>query len=717
MKRVVLLIVISIISLNADMQVIVKAEKEKSKLQQDRYFLIDQLHGEVSKNQIQIISSSHPTWRWRLGVVGFDNIKSAKNILNIVRPYYSDAYIYDNSKKNSAKKRVVKDEMVEINFTDLSVTEFIKIVSKITNKNIFIPKEMDGNINFVGTKPIKQSKLLALLNLVLLNNGYTLADTKNGYLNIIKSHEAIKSGVPISEESNIEEMQTAVLNFKNLKAIDIMKQAKPLVSKYGKVSSSNNEALVVTDFPKNIKSIRDVIRKLDRNSNTTVKFVTLKNSDAQELMPKVSKMIRSFFHKQAKNQQVQIIANDNSNSLALIGDRDDISQILPFIKRLDSSSQEREKNIELVYVKNTDAQSVAKLLEDLMSNRSFKDNLEQMSQLKAKAIKNKTKGSNIPSVVQSDRKSPQSKDRDDKPSITFDKQLNAVMIFGTKKEREVLKNIITKIDIERQQVFVSVKVIEINNDKASKVGVQYGVVGGVTDSNGLYALSNKMGLSDAAFGANLAKSLDITLPNASKVLALGAAVSLLSENSAANILSQPSILCINNEESSLYVGKTISVISQSSVGSSTTDISRNSYNREDIGLTLKILPRISSDSKVTLNVEISSEDILPGSAIGLPKTTKRVVKTSAIVKDGETIIVGGMVRDKESKTKNGIPIIRNIPLIGKLFSHDDVAFEKTTLVLMLTPYIIEKSEDLTKLRDELGELYALEKEYAQSLIK
>jgi len=302
-------------------------------------------------------------------------------------------------------------------------------------------------------------------------------------------------------------------------------------------------------------------------------------------------------------------------------------------------------------------------------------------------------------------------------NITFDKQLNALIIFGAQKERDIIKRIIHQLDVERKQVYVQAKVLEINNDKASKVGMKYGIMGGVSNSSGLYALSNKMGLNDANSGITLGNSLQLALPNASKVFALGAAISLLAENAATNIISEPSILCINNEPASLYVGKTISVITQSSIATASTDLPRNTYSRKDVGLSLKILPRISSDHKVALNVEITSEDILPGSSDVLPKTTKRVVKTSAIVKNGETIILGGMVRDKISDSVEGIPIIKNMPLLGRLFSHKTKSKTKTTLVLMLTPYIIERSADLTKIKEALGKLYILEKDYARRVEK
>ncbi len=721
--KIMLISSISFISLNAKYQVIAKVERTKSNLKNDQIYLTNQLEGLIRNDKIKIVHSSHPTWKYRLSVSNIADMQTAKEILNVVKQSYSDAYILGKSKKTTQRKNSSLDKTVEINFKDLKLEDFIKLVSTVTGKNILIPKKIDGEINFIGTKPIKESKLLPLLNQILMDNKYTLHDTQNGYLTIIKSNDAMRSGPPLQTRANIDGMQTSIIYFKNIRAMDIKKFTQPLGSKYGKISSLNSGKLIVTDFPDNIKSIRSIIKVLDKDSDRTVKFISLKNSDVDTISKKVKKMIRSFFKNQSITQHIEVIQNENSSSIALVGDKNDIKLLLPYVKKLDKGSDKKEKNIELVYIKNGDAQTVTKLLNNLISNKTFNNNIEQMSQTKrssqnqiTRQNKNGNKNRQAPmngnNNIKITKNINQTKEQD-KPGITYDKQLNAIMLFGTKQERDVLKSIIEKIDVERQQVYVKAKILEINDDKASEIGLKYGIVGGLTNSSGLFALSNKMGLQDAGAAIGLIESLNLTLPKASNALALGAAVSLLSEASAADIISEPSILCINNEPSSLYVGKTVSVISQSSIGSTTTDINKNNYKREDIGLTLNILPRISSDNKVTLGVEISSEDILPGSAIGLPQTTKRVVKTSAIVKNGETIIIGGMAREKMSKTVIGIPIIRNIPLIGKLFSHDRVTYENTTLVLMLTPYIIKQSGDLTKLREELGELYLLEREYGK----
>jgi len=207
----------------------------------------------------------------------------------------------------------------------------------------------------------------------------------------------------------------------------------------------------------------------------------------------------------------------------------------------------------------------------------------------------------------------------------------------------------------------------------------------------------------------------IALSNLKEGLAIGAAISLLSEENAANLLSEPSLLCINNQESSIYVGKTEPIITQSTIGATTTDLTRNSYTRQDIGLMLKVKPRLSSDGKVSLSVEAKLEDILPQSQIGLPLTTKREIKTTAIVSNGEAVIVGGLIKDDDKSSANKVPFLGDIPFLGALFRYKESAKDKINLVIILTPYIVDKSTDLASLREKLNELDKIQNEYTKKM--
>jgi general secretion pathway protein D len=244
--------------------------------------------------------------------------------------------------------------------------------------------------------------------------------------------------------------------------------------------------------------------------------------------------------------------------------------------------------------------------------------------------------------------------------------------------------------------------------------VQYGFAGGDVSSSGLYAMSanfGSSGLTNAALAGVMAYLGGIG-SGAKSALALGATIDFLEANGASKSISNPSILCVNNKESSIYVGKTLSVSSgQTAVSGSTT----TSYKREDVGLTLKITPRVSSLDKVTLTVSAKLENILDDgskNATGQPVTSKQEVNTQAILRHGESIIIGGLVKSYDSESTSKLPLLGDIPWVGEyLFSSTTTKNEQDNLVVILTPYVIDKSEELSKLQQDLGLLAKFQKEY------
>lgn len=176
---------------------------------------------------------------------------------------------------------------------------------------------------------------------------------------------------------------------------------------------------------------------------------------------------------------------------------------------------------------------------------------------------------------------------------------------------------------------------------------------------------------------------------------------------------------MNNKESSIYVGKTISVSSGSTTG--TTGLPTISYKREDVGLTLKIKPRVSSKDKVTLDVETILENVLDDGSnnnTGQPITSKQEVKTQAILRHGESIIIGGLVKEDVQNSKTKIPLLGDIPLIGEyLFSSTSTSKTEDNLIVILTPYVIDNSEKLSQLQENLGEITRIQREYNKEIFK
>ncbi len=341
-----------------------------------------------------------------------------------------------------------------------------------------------------------------------------------------------------------------------------------------------------------------------------------------------------------------------------------------------------------------------------------------ISQMNNVAMKTPVKGAEPPS----------------KAMVVSDIERNALVLLATAEQMKNIRDTIRRIDIPKVQVYVKAKIVEVDSNMAQQVGLKYGFNGGAITSNGLYTLAGNMGasalqMSPALLGFLNTNTTSTILDNngnaitttdpafkfdaVDKVFALGATLDLLENNGAARILSEPSVLCTNNKEAEIYVGQTMSILTQAQ--QSTTGVSNvvNNYSREDIGLSLKVKPRLSSNNKVTLEVETILEDIDPSSAqmADRPTTTKRTVKTNAIVNNGEMIILGGLIKRTGGKGVSQVPLLGDIPILGELFKHTSDIENEQNVVIYLTPYIVRKSDDLQKLKSMLAELEEVQSRY------
>ncbi len=611
-----------------------------------------------------------------------------------------------------------RDE-VNVNFKDLKIVDFIQMVAKITGKNILISQNITGTVDYVSVKPIKKNQIFTLLSDILSTKGYTLRDTKSGFLKVIKSADASKSSPPMYGDSSIDEVQTTIIPIHNLNVRTILRQINFLLSRYGKISLSNeNNSVVVTDFPSNIRAIKKVINKLDQDSDTKVQFVTLHNAQAKSIYSKVKQLSNALFDNKIATQKVDVFSDDASNSIIIVGNKQNVRELIPHIRRMDKADNTVDKRMEILYVKNADATEIVKTLEKLLSDKSFAKSSVSNGDPKTVTTKipQKSKnGKSLPPIVKTETVTPSIIGDKDKPTVTVDAELNAIIVYATENELKEIRQVVDALDTERQQVYVVAKIIEIKDDEARQLGAKYEILGGIAGGAGLYGISGKLGgVLDPLSAASALFGDGIKVPdNLSKALAMGVTISLFDNNGAASILSEPSILCINNKESSIYVGQTESILTQTSIAASTTALPTQNFSREDIGLTLKVKPRISADDKVSLEVSVISEDIVPGGgSAGQPTTTKREVSTSSIVMNGETVIIGGLSKNKVSNSVIKIPLLGDIPILGIPFRHTTTTHNKTSLVIMLTPYIVKKSEDLAGLRDALGKLSMLENDLA-----
>jgi len=573
-------------------------------------------------------------------------------------------------------------EQVNVNFSDLQINDFIKLISKITHKNILINNKINGTVNFVSTTPVYNDELIGILVSVLESKGYTLI--KNGSLyEIIRSTEAAKHNVNVMSQGKKLHgpiMVTQAVHISGENVDIVAAKVRYLISKTAKLMTmKESNTLLITDYPKNIETIKRVIQDIDTNNESIVKIINIEHADAKKLQIKLTDIVKSIFNPKIISEHVKVIYDENVNGVIVVGVKKNVEKIENIIKRLDVESH-ANNGIQIFALKNSDAKSVATSLNDIISKQKFAD----------------------PSL---------------KPNVSASEEINSIVAIGDPTILKGLQKIVDELDKEKYQVYVKAKIIEINKNNSQDLGVKYGLALGDVTSSGLYALSANFGadsLTTSASTAVLGALGDIGT-SAKSALALGAAIDFLESQGAAKSVSNPSILCVNNKESSIYVGKTISISTGSVVNSASLSGVTSSYKREDVGLTLKIKPRVSSKDKVTLDVETTLENVLDDgskNASGQPVTSKQEVKTQAILRHGESIIIGGLVKTYERDSVSKVPLLGDIPWIGEwLFSSKTTTEERDNLIVILTPYVIDKSENLSQLQKDLGALEGYQREY------
>lgn len=570
-------------------------------------------------------------------------------------------------------------EQVNVNFTDLEIKDFIKLISKITNKNILINHKVNGKVDFISTSAIYDDELIGILISVLDSKGFTLI--KDGSLyKIVRSTDAAKNNAEVVKQGKTLDgslMVTQAIEVKDENVDVVAAKVRYLISKTAKLMTmKETNTILITDYPKNIETIKAVIKDIAQNNETIVKVVYINNTSLKSLKAQLTNISKSIFNEKIASQKVQIIADENINALVLVGRKQNIEKLEKLVVKLDIESK-ASKTVQIFPLKNSDAKTTLATLNEILKNQKFADPTR-------------------------------------KPNISSSEEINSIIAIGDPIIVKGIKQIIDELDKEKYQVYVQARIIEISDSEAESIGIKYGLSAGDVSASGLYAMSADFGSSALTTAAATAVTSALgAIGSSSTAFALGATLSFLETHGASRSVSNPSILCVNNKESSIYVGKTISVSS----GSTSNAVSgiTNSYKREDVGLTLKVKPRASSKEKVTLDVEAVLENVLDDGSnneTGQPVTSKQEVKTQAILSHGESIIIGGLVKAYELESVSRVPILGYIPWIGDwLFSSKSVDEQKDNLVVILTPYVIDKSEQLSKLQQELGVLSQIQNDY------
>jgi len=266
-------------------------------------------------------------------------------------------------------------EQVNVSFSNLAITDFIKLVSKITNKNILINNKINGEVNFVSSAPIYEDELVGILISVLESKGFTLIENGSMY-EAVRSTEAAKHNMKIIKKGKKiygSLMVTQAIKIENNNVDIVAAKIRYLISKTAKLMTmKENNTLLITDYPKNIETIKRVIKDLSSGSDMEVKIVTIENSDAKKLLTRLNDISKSLFNPAVVSEKVKIILDDHINGIVIVANKTNIDKLDKIIKKLDVKSKTAKK-VTIFELKNSDAKAVLTTLTEIVSKQVFSD--------------------------------------------------------------------------------------------------------------------------------------------------------------------------------------------------------------------------------------------------------------------------------------------------------------------------------------------------------
>lgn len=370
-----------------------------------------------------------------------------------------------------------------------------------------------------------------------------------------------------------------------------------------------------------------------------------------------------------------LVPDSRLNALIIFGSEKDKMEIKKIIAMVDVVPPTSSSKINVYYLENADATEVGKVLDGMIKGMAAPTAAAATGATQQQVA---FEGSKI--------------------SITPDKATNSLVIMASPADYQNLLQVIQKLDRRRRQVFVQALVAEVSFDKLSDIGLQLGVGGAGTDGTiaaaGVLDPFNFLGASSAQQQAVI-KILSGLANNVN----FSGVLKALDQNGAINVLSTPNILTSDNKEAEIFVGENVPFVASTTLSS--TGLSQQSVDRKDTGITLRITPQITEGEYIKLDIyqEISAVKANKGQATDLV-TTKRSAKTSVVVKDTDSVVIGGLIGTREEENIDKIPFLGDIPLLGYLFKTKNTRNTKTNLIILLTPRIIRDNAGMNAVSDQ-----------------
>ncbi|MGB5616506.1 MAG: type II secretion system secretin GspD [Desulfobacterales bacterium] len=579
------------------------------------------------------------------------------------------------------------ERLVTLNLNDVDINVFIQFVSELTGKNFIVDQRVRGNVTVIAPSRIPVSDMYRVFESVLQTHGFS-AVAAGPAVKIVPTAEARTMNIdtrPVPEQKTSgDELVTRIIPLTYADADELKRLLTPLVSRnavIGAVADANQ--LIVTDTAAAIRRLMKIIREVDvadnRRELAVFPLEYANGSKLADLLPTLFPSL-SPSKRGRSTKTATFVADERTNSLVVIAPKVEIAQIKELIYLLDQKTLREKGKIRVYYLKNANAEELAKVLQDLPADGKAAQPVKG-----ARPILATTAG------------------------IYADAATNSLILSAESDEDlKTLENVIAQLDGPRAMVYVEVLIMEVNAQDDLRIGVEWTAVGETQIGNKEAAIGG--GFVQAPQDSALPGFVNGTFPNGFAVGVfteaidiagvqfnnLTALVQAVKEERDVNIVSTPQILITDQEEAKINVGKNIPFQTGTS---SSFDQTFDTFEYRDVGTILKVTPQISDNETVRLNIGLEVS-LLESTTDFKPTTLKRTIDTSVLVKDSGTVVIGGLIENSPARSENKVPLLGDIPLLGRLFKYQTQSQQKTNLLVFLTPRVLKKSADASSLDQE-----------------
>ena len=582
----------------------------------------------------------------------------------------------------------IPEQFVSIDFNNVDINVFIKFMSELTGTNFVVDQRVKGKVTIISPSKISLKEAYKVFESVLEVHGYTTVQSGE-VVKIIPSPDARSKNIEtrLREESTTprDRVVTQLIPLKYADPIEIKRLFTPMVSRSSVILAyPPTNTLIVTDVYSNIKRLLRILKEIDITGiGRQVSVIPLEYSDASKLVSLLSTVFKPERKKGkgAEQKPITMVADERTNTIVLLASEIDTLRIQKLISMIDKEAPRGKGKIHVYYCKNATAEELAKVLQDLPGGKTGTP---------------KGKGKSAPVVAGQVR-------------ISADKATNSLIIMADKDDYLVLEEVIQKLDIPRSMVYIEALIMEVDMDKSLDIGVDWSAFGKANIDG-----------KETAFGGGFRRGLEIApdellqggltmgLITESVTIAgvtvnnISAIINAVKTDESFRILSTPQVLTTDNEEARITVGENRPYQTRS-----TTDVSGGtfeSFEYRDVGKILKITPHVTEGRlvRMQINLEVTAIDLAGTLATSTtqPVTLKRTVDTTVIVRDSQTIVIGGLIDDTTTINETKVPLLGDLPVLGWMFKDRSETKTKTNLYIFLTPRVIKNPAEAESVLQE-----------------